>query len=121
MNPGRNYLIVVLQASDNIFVIEDCPHDWLFPQCAAVEDRDVGNKKAFVPPPLGNVPYSIEVCANHGVPYSIEVCANHGVRVPGDVGTCYLTLHVLCVARHAEMVTVGFLMRCVKSIMWTQS
>ncbi|KAK9095371.1 hypothetical protein Scep_026840 [Stephania cephalantha] len=27
------------------------------------------------------------------VPYSIEVCANHGVRVPGDVGTCYLTLY----------------------------
>ncbi|KAK9158170.1 hypothetical protein Scep_004744 [Stephania cephalantha] len=27
------------------------------------------------------------------VPYSIEVCANHGVRVLGDVGTCYLTLY----------------------------
>ncbi|KAK9092714.1 hypothetical protein Syun_027625 [Stephania yunnanensis] len=29
------------------------------------------------------------------VPYSIEVCANHGVRVSGDVGTCYLTLFMI--------------------------
>ncbi|KAL5714918.1 sterol 3beta-glucosyltransferase [Ranunculus cassubicifolius] len=25
-----------LEVSDNVFLLEDCPHDWLFPQCAAV-------------------------------------------------------------------------------------
>ncbi|XP_020426338.1 sterol 3-beta-glucosyltransferase UGT80B1 isoform X1 [Prunus persica] len=24
------------EASDNVFLLEDCPHDWLFPQCSAV-------------------------------------------------------------------------------------
>ncbi|KAI3505058.1 hypothetical protein L1887_26931 [Cichorium endivia] len=25
-----------LEISDDVFLLEDCPHDWLFPQCAAV-------------------------------------------------------------------------------------
>ncbi|KAK9134446.1 hypothetical protein Syun_013776 [Stephania yunnanensis] len=33
---GWGDLGMLLEASDNIFLIEDCPHDWLFPQCAAV-------------------------------------------------------------------------------------
>ncbi|KAK9110509.1 hypothetical protein Sjap_018569 [Stephania japonica] len=33
---GWGDLGMFLKASDNIFLIEDCPHDWLFPQCAAV-------------------------------------------------------------------------------------
>ncbi|KAJ8762107.1 hypothetical protein K2173_007195 [Erythroxylum novogranatense] len=26
----------ITEASDNFFLLKDCPHDWLFPQCAAV-------------------------------------------------------------------------------------
>ncbi|KAH7525113.1 hypothetical protein FEM48_Zijuj06G0190700 [Ziziphus jujuba var. spinosa] len=26
----------LIDVSDNIFLLEDCPHDWLFPQCSAV-------------------------------------------------------------------------------------
>ncbi|MCI11713.1 sterol 3-beta-glucosyltransferase, partial [Trifolium medium] len=24
------------EVSDNVFLLEECPHDWLFPQCSAV-------------------------------------------------------------------------------------
>uniref|UniRef100_A0A1D1Z4J3 Sterol 3-beta-glucosyltransferase n=1 Tax=Anthurium amnicola TaxID=1678845 RepID=A0A1D1Z4J3_9ARAE len=30
------FFLVVQEAPDEVFLIEDCPHDWLFPQCAAV-------------------------------------------------------------------------------------
>jgi len=26
----------VAELSDNVFLLEECPHDWLFPQCSAV-------------------------------------------------------------------------------------
>lgn len=26
----------VTEVSDNVFLLEECPHDWLFPQCSAV-------------------------------------------------------------------------------------
>ncbi|KAJ4967411.1 hypothetical protein NE237_019260 [Protea cynaroides] len=26
----------VLEAPENVFLLEDCPHDWLFPKCSAV-------------------------------------------------------------------------------------
>ena len=33
MNP---LLCAVTEVPENIFLLTDCPHDWLFPQCAAV-------------------------------------------------------------------------------------
>lgn len=29
-------LCAVTEVPENIFLLTDCPHDWLFPQCAAV-------------------------------------------------------------------------------------
>ena len=26
----------VTEVPDNVFLLEECPHDWLFPQCSAV-------------------------------------------------------------------------------------
>lgn len=28
--------VAVTEVPDSIFLIEECPHDWLFPQCSAV-------------------------------------------------------------------------------------
>lgn len=28
--------LAVTIVPDSVFLLEDCPHDWLFPQCAAV-------------------------------------------------------------------------------------
>ncbi|XP_042481249.1 sterol 3-beta-glucosyltransferase UGT80B1-like isoform X3 [Macadamia integrifolia] len=35
---GRGWgdLGILEEASENVFLLEDCPHDWLFPQCSAV-------------------------------------------------------------------------------------
>ncbi|XP_043698511.1 sterol 3-beta-glucosyltransferase UGT80B1-like isoform X2 [Telopea speciosissima] len=35
---GRGWgdLGILLEAPENVFLLEDCPHDWLFPQCSAV-------------------------------------------------------------------------------------
>ncbi|KAF9601601.1 hypothetical protein IFM89_020517, partial [Coptis chinensis] len=33
---GWGDLGIFLEVPDNVFLLEDCPHDWLFPQCAAV-------------------------------------------------------------------------------------
>ena len=28
--------LAVTEVLDNVFLLEECPHDWLFPQCFAV-------------------------------------------------------------------------------------
>ncbi|KAM7253410.1 hypothetical protein ACFE04_026028 [Oxalis oulophora] len=35
---GRGWgdLGIITEVPDNVFLLEDCPHDWLFPQCSAV-------------------------------------------------------------------------------------
>ncbi|KAF5202316.1 Sterol 3-beta-glucosyltransferase [Thalictrum thalictroides] len=33
---GWGDLGLFIEVPDNVFLLEDCPHDWLFPQCAAV-------------------------------------------------------------------------------------
>ncbi|KAK9150533.1 hypothetical protein Syun_008842 [Stephania yunnanensis] len=49
------------------------------------------------PPPSQVLPFNAPSLVDNyktpHVPYSIEVCANHGVRVLRDVGICYLTLY----------------------------
>lgn len=30
------FYLSVVDVPENVFLIEDCPHDWLFPQCSAV-------------------------------------------------------------------------------------
>jgi hypothetical protein len=29
-------VLAVMEVPDSVFLLKDCPHDWLFPQCAAV-------------------------------------------------------------------------------------
>ncbi|KAG9444269.1 hypothetical protein H6P81_015609 [Aristolochia fimbriata] len=36
IDKGWGDLGIFQEAPDNVFLLEDCPHDWLFPQCSAV-------------------------------------------------------------------------------------
>ena len=29
-------VLAVMEVPDSVLLLKDCPHDWLFPQCAAV-------------------------------------------------------------------------------------
>ncbi|KAJ6998177.1 sterol 3-beta-glucosyltransferase UGT80B1-like isoform X3 [Populus alba x Populus x berolinensis] len=36
VDQGWEILEIVMEVPDSVFLLKDCPHDWLFPQCAAV-------------------------------------------------------------------------------------
>jgi len=37
----------VAEVPDNVFVLEECPHDWLFPQCSALVSFDLNLLVAY--------------------------------------------------------------------------
>ncbi len=98
-------------AQQNVFEIDDCPHDWLFPQCAAVIHHGGAGTLAaglragcpnIICALLGDQPFHGSLVATHGVGHYLGVLGSanvHAERVAQAIHSATTDTQIIEAAR----------------------